>query len=439
MSETVTSSERYLAVLARRAFLRLWSYPNPFAKKGKELCDLLFVFGDDVVIFSDKDCFLNSSKAVALAWRRWYSRAVLESASQVAGAERALLRGLVPYLDATSERLIEVPIPQKPRVHRVLTVRGAADAARSEWGGRGSLIVTNRPLDSCLEAPFRVGTTDVSGRFFHVFDQNALDAVLGTLDTAKDLLEYLSKREALLSRPKQVTASSEEDVLGFFMMSFDPATNQHDFPDDPASSLAIDNSHWEAWASSEQRAARDQANVVSYLWDELVDKFSFHILGGTLESPLLSSVADQEPLARWLASLSRFKRRILSSTLVDMLQTTNRGQIRRRYLPATATDEPFWVFVVLPKPDEVTYEAYRQARRGLLAQHVYVVKFLHPEALDIVAVALGDSDGEMTEDAMVADCRDWSQEFVEEGRRLNEGGIFRSPTQSRRTEYNYPV
>ncbi len=108
-------------------------------------------------------------------------------------------------------------------------------------------------------------------------------------------------------------------------------------------------------------------------------------------------------------------------------------------MPATATDEPFWVFVVLPKPDEVTYEAYRQARRGLLAQHVYVVKFLHPEALDIVAVALGDSDGEMTEDAMVADCRDWSQEFVEEGRRLNEGGIFRSPTQSRRTEYNYPV
>jgi hypothetical protein len=46
----VTESERYLARLADKTFLELWSYPNTFIDKkatpaggGKEFCDLLVV------------------------------------------------------------------------------------------------------------------------------------------------------------------------------------------------------------------------------------------------------------------------------------------------------------------------------------------------------------------------------------------------------------
>ena len=52
-----TASERLLARLAERTFLNLWSYPNVFrdqGRKGKELCDLLVVCGEHVVVFSDK-------------------------------------------------------------------------------------------------------------------------------------------------------------------------------------------------------------------------------------------------------------------------------------------------------------------------------------------------------------------------------------------------
>jgi hypothetical protein len=56
-----TPSEKYLAKLADKTFLNLWSYPNLFIDKmeggtsvGKELCDLLVVCGDDIIIFSDK-------------------------------------------------------------------------------------------------------------------------------------------------------------------------------------------------------------------------------------------------------------------------------------------------------------------------------------------------------------------------------------------------
>jgi hypothetical protein len=52
--EGVTAAERYLKRLCERSFLSLWSYPGLFRDQkgpggqGKELCDLLVVFEDDV-------------------------------------------------------------------------------------------------------------------------------------------------------------------------------------------------------------------------------------------------------------------------------------------------------------------------------------------------------------------------------------------------------
>jgi len=60
-AEGVTKSERYLAKLANKSFLNLWSYPSPFRDQkqggkgdGKELCDLLVVCGRYIIIFSEK-------------------------------------------------------------------------------------------------------------------------------------------------------------------------------------------------------------------------------------------------------------------------------------------------------------------------------------------------------------------------------------------------
>ena len=86
-SDGTTPSERALANLARKAFLSLWSYANVFTDEGrtngkgdgKELCDLLVVFGNDVILFSDKDCKFRSDIDVAIAWRRWYRSAIDKS------------------------------------------------------------------------------------------------------------------------------------------------------------------------------------------------------------------------------------------------------------------------------------------------------------------------------------------------------------------------
>ena len=46
----VTATERLLAGFCERSLLKLWTYPNPFKDDGKELCDVLAVFGNHVLV-----------------------------------------------------------------------------------------------------------------------------------------------------------------------------------------------------------------------------------------------------------------------------------------------------------------------------------------------------------------------------------------------------
>src|SRR5687767_2959394 len=90
-----TTTERYLRQLCDRSFLSLWSYANLYReqgqkgtqREGKELCDLLVVFDNDIIIFSDKACEFPNTGNIEVNWHRWFRRAVLQGADQIWGAE----------------------------------------------------------------------------------------------------------------------------------------------------------------------------------------------------------------------------------------------------------------------------------------------------------------------------------------------------------------
>jgi hypothetical protein len=319
-------------------------------------------------------------------------------------------------------------------------VRGAVEATASEWGGRGSLIVTNRHLNACRESQFRLGATDDAGSVYHVFDPNGLDAVLATLDTLADFKDYLVKREALMRRHQEITGSSEEDLLGLFLMSFDESTNSHEFAASQEPYALIDNSHWQAWCVSRQRRARDAANEVSYVWDELIEKFTDHIQSQTLEHTTSAEFTDIERLMRLFAAENRLKRRIFGESLVQMAQTTPVGAVRRRHFRSDAELDRFWVFLAAPKPPDVDYDKYRLHRRQHLIECCLVVKHLYPEARTIIGFAFGDVDGHFTEDATSVDVTDWDDEAAVEARYLHEvRGIFSNVNHLDATTYNYPI
>src|SRR5438093_11992844 len=132
-----TGSERALARLARETFLSLWSYPNvvrdePQAKGGvigKEIADLLVVFEDDLILFSDKDCVFPSTGNLDVDWSRWYRHAVEKPAKQLWGAERQIREHPDRiFIDPKGKIPLPIPLPDltRMRVHRVVVAHGAS-------------------------------------------------------------------------------------------------------------------------------------------------------------------------------------------------------------------------------------------------------------------------------------------------------------------------
>ncbi|MDR0579853.1 MAG: hypothetical protein LBG21_04550 [Campylobacteraceae bacterium] len=52
-------AENYIEELANKAFFKDWCFKNPRLPNGKELCDLLVVFDDVVIIFQVKSLKLH--------------------------------------------------------------------------------------------------------------------------------------------------------------------------------------------------------------------------------------------------------------------------------------------------------------------------------------------------------------------------------------------
>lgn len=99
----VTGAERHLQRLCDRSFLSFWSYSGVYRDQGghtarggdgKEVCDVLVVFDKHIIIFSDKDCAFPDTGDLDLDWKRWYKKAIRNSAEQIWGAENWIMWGL---------------------------------------------------------------------------------------------------------------------------------------------------------------------------------------------------------------------------------------------------------------------------------------------------------------------------------------------------------
>ena len=149
-SEGLTVSEKKLAALGYRTFLRLWSYPNPYKMQlnGKELCDLLITFDNHIIIFPDKDCAYGNSGDPRVDWRRWYKRAIQKSAEQLIGAKNWISRcpDRIAIDAKCSKKLpLEIKITPKTKFHLIAIAHGATELCKAYFsGGDGGLLINSR-------------------------------------------------------------------------------------------------------------------------------------------------------------------------------------------------------------------------------------------------------------------------------------------------------
>ncbi len=397
-SKGTTPTEKYLGKLGERAFLSLWRHLNLYKQPGKELCDMLVVFRDYIIIFSVKEISFNNKgdpENDLIAWGRWYKNAIDKSAKQIFGAESWILRHSDRiYTDhqCKNKFLIDGNI-KNMKIHRVCVAMGISRECAEYYGhgDTGSLIITN-DLNGIEQHknPFKVGHPNVEKGFVHIFDDFSLDIVFSEIDTIADFIDYLIKREKFFMSPQtpKFIASGEEELLALYLTDMNE-DNQHDIvlPKDAYNMdfLVLDKKPWNDLVASPQYKRKKDANKISYLWDVIIKYYIDH--GTTREgnNPFKDDIMLRKKQLQFFADMSRFERRMLANTYISVLKEFPPKEelaLTRVTIVKEIPGKAF-VFVVAPLngidiANSTNYQKYKEARRAHVKKYIYAVKLEFP-------------------------------------------------------------
>lgn len=435
-----TITEKYLSRLCKKTFLSFWSFPNVFKDEGikngkgdgKELCDLLVVFGNHILIFSDKDCAYPKTNDPILNWSRWCRRAIIKSAQQIWMAEKWLLRfpeRIFIDKECITRFPIAIPCKEKAIIHRIVVAHSASEECKKQLGGTGSLMIIPQitgeqhiSINGSKCRPFAIGHINPSEGYVHVFDDTTLNVVMSTLDTISDFVEYLTKKEIFIRSNRLAFASGEDDLLAYYLHNIGN-DDQHDFIlEDEIAKLSISEGLWTTFIKSPQRIRQIESNKISYSWDKLIEKFLGHIEHGTSYFMSHPDLKNQDSIFRILAKENRTRRRILAESLIEMIRTTPKdSKLTRTILPSKHGD-PYYVFILLPKYPDVDYKLYREARLNLLQKYCLITRLRYADARDIIGIATetGYDSKIKSEDCIYFDGSKWDETTKKEAEEFQD-------------------
>lgn len=414
-AQGTTDSERALSKLARKTFLSLWSFTNVYTDEGqsggkgdgKELVDLLVVFGNNVLLFSDKHCAFPTDKETNDAWQRWYKRAIEKSAKQLSGAEK-FLRSFPDrvYVDKLCQTKLPITIPRgdSAKYFLIAVTRGGNNATAEHFGGgsTGSLMLDNK-LDNwrgirfdkvlkkqtSINPPFVVGFPLKNRRFVHILDEITVEILLGELDTVPDLVDYLACKERFMTGNKRIIVAGEEDLLTEYMCT--QVKGRHALPSVPPDfdGLCIEEGGWQHYESSYERARKRQEDEKSYLWDNMIEyQASFVRAGTTVGLPHISpETIDHELILRSLAAENRLARRALAQQLTFTFSKNEVGKKFARIAISGSEATRAYVFLSFPKEPGIEYQTYRAMRQAALLAYCHGIKIRFPEVAQVVGIA----------------------------------------------------
>lgn len=320
---SVNQSEARLGNLSRSTFLSMWSYQNPYYAPGKELCDVLVIFGDDVIVMSDKFNEFGDHIDPTVNWQRWYRKAVFGSVRQLLGARRRL--SFAPdkvFSDslASSPFPLQLPPKDRMRLHLVAVANGIEEVSTKTLGFSG-LRLDTRCKDECH--PMTVGVF-FEETFVHVLSGTALEAIFLSLDTARDLIDYLVRKEAALSNGHWLIRG-EQNLLAAYISNRigDYSIPIDSFPLEEKTRV-VHSEIWSTYINSEEMRSREERRKVSFVVDSLIEHIAEEFANCRLVIGQDQPLTYHEEAFRLLARESRPSRQLIGRALHDIWDETTK-------------------------------------------------------------------------------------------------------------------
>ena len=302
-----TEGETFVHDLASESFLKFWCFPNPFDMEGdkKEICDLLIVFKDTLIICSVKNYEFKGDHD------RYFRKTIEKAVKQISGTERKIF---------DSNRDIKIIHPE----------RGEFTLFPSNYTTVLRLIVN---LGEGIDF-YPLSESTKRDAEITILDKESFEAIMQELNTISDLVHYLKERQALISHYERLNIiGSERDLLAYYL------TNARSFPTDfirediDVMLLELDEK-WQEYDNSEQVKAKREADDISYFVDGLVKNEVLKFDGGEL-------------IAKELMSLNRLHRRAFAEAFINLIKTHEKKSERfigRRHIEIEGIEYIFIYF-----------------------------------------------------------------------------------------------
>lgn len=429
-----TESERYVNGLGAKSFLKFWTWPNLFRDQegGKEICDLIIVFGNDILLISDKEIEFKSEKGELVGWKRWYKDAITKSFKQTKGAER-WIKTYPDRLFVDKKCTTKFPINidlSKAKFHHILVTHGLENILEEKLG-YGSLRFNN-DINLGDTEPYNIGKIN-NEPFVHVFTEKTLKDCLEHFDTTSDFLNYLKVREIFFNLDKNVSINAEGDLISLWYESYDESSSLRNIlSNEKLTQEAVDLVYpkFSEFIEKEEFKRKKEYEKNSYVWDEFINRFSFHILNGTSEGDEnWTQIHEIEEKLRIMAQTNRFQRRLLGEGFIDMFYKFKNKRGTRAILVEEINQ--VFLFMCLPFMDRFKgkVEEYRAVRRKMLTDYAYIYKYLQPSLNSLVLIGFRSAvdNEELTSDFFddgndfaYIDFGDWSENDANDAKKIHD-------------------
>ncbi|ETR94887.1 SEC-C metal-binding domain-containing protein [Acinetobacter lactucae] len=403
-NDGVNESERQLSKLLNDTFLSLWSYIGPYSnegtaknKQGKEICDAIVVFGNKVLIFSDKEIKFNEEKSIEVAWKRWYKKSITNSVRQLHAAE-AWIRNYPNrvFLDNFCQEPFPLDLNDKRlEIHLIAITKNTFNPAKKyfdniEIGSTGSLAYSYALKEKdVLERPFFLCDIDPKKTFVHIFDEFSIHLVLNELSTISDFINYLKVKEKLVRNKGLNCVYGEEDLLGYYLndKEFLLGRTQFNYPDSNCEdNLNILEGYWNLFQESENFEVHNNLKDMSSYWSELTARLSDCIVSAEVGEGQNIPIAKHEILLRSMASETMVDRAYLGHSFQEKFEKVPSDRRSARVLQSPSKMDKFYVFLFLPFDINENLEEHTKRRAEIARAYGLVLKYKQSIASSITVI-----------------------------------------------------
>ena len=325
--------------------------------KGKEYADLLFIFGNVLIVFQAKTRIVKDESSIenGIEIKRIESR-IEEAIGQIKSSLNQLRLNEIVRLRTVRGYMIDLEFTRLTKVICIVVIDAQSKS--------GASLVNKMEIINGFQEKYEVP--------IHIFKVSDLEVIVNELDTFPDLYEYLEIREKVMSMNKLAYYSGELDLLATYIFEREALD---DAMSDEMTKLVIEPGKWEfLQQNSSDEEYRDYIRT-SYCIDEIIDFLHASVgfrVRDEMSTDYEGSVEGYLKAAYELGRLNRVTRQRIAEILI--------GKARK-----AATEGYGYTFVVIEQIASsivlLSFGGERAERRRLL----YSLSASAYCALDIIA------------------------------------------------------